>query len=88
MTPSARQPPPIPGTWPRVPPPAGSTLAHNSRHTWFVGNYVITYDVSTRVTSDMPVVAERAEYFDYVNTQGYHWQGGHDSIGVPNILGW
>jgi hypothetical protein len=64
------------------------TLAPNSRHTWFVGNYVITYDVSTRVTSDMPVVAERAEYFDYVNTQGYHWQGGHDSIGVPNILGW
>jgi len=64
------------------------TLAPNSRHTWFVGDTVITYDVSTRVTSDMPVVAERAEYFDYVNTQGYHWQGGHDSIGVPNILGW
>lgn len=34
-------------------------------------------DVSTLVTSEQPVVAERAMYFDY-----YGKSGGHDSIGV------
>jgi hypothetical protein len=33
--------------------------------------------VSTKVTADLPVVAERAMYFTYENKQG-----GHDSIGV------
>ena len=38
-------------------------------------------DVSTRVSSPWPVVAERAVYFDY---QGK--RGGHDSIGYPGPL--
>lgn len=38
-------------------------------------------EVSTKVTSTIPVVVERAMYFDY---QGK--QGGHDSIGVPEIF--
>jgi len=38
-------------------------------------------DVSTKVTSDKPVVAERAVYFDYFGKSG-----GHDSIGVPEIF--
>ncbi|MBN2027346.1 MAG: hypothetical protein JW854_11365, partial [Actinobacteria bacterium] len=35
-------------------------------------------DVSTRVTADKQVVAERAMYFDYQGTRA----GGHDSVGV------
>jgi hypothetical protein len=52
-----------------VPIPAGS------RSTFNVGNYVMTYDVSTRVTaSDGNVICERAMYWgDRI--------GGHDSIG-------
>ncbi len=34
-------------------------------------------EVSTKVTSTVPVVAERAVYFDYFGKPG-----GHDSIGV------
>jgi hypothetical protein len=37
-------------------------------------------DVSTRVTSDKPVVAERAMYFDY-----YGKNGGSDCIGIPFV---
>jgi hypothetical protein len=37
--------------------------------------------VSTRVTSDQPVVAERAVYFNY-----YGKTGGHDSVGVPELI--
>jgi hypothetical protein len=37
-------------------------------------------DVSTRVSSNEPVVAERAMYFDYQGTRA----GGHDSIGTTS----
>ena len=33
---------------------------------------------STEVTSNVPVIAERARYFDYSG----RWSGGHDAIGV------
>ncbi|MDI6874236.1 MAG: CAP domain-containing protein, partial [Actinomycetota bacterium] len=36
-------------------------------------------DVSTQVTSDLPIVAERAMYFSYAGRDG-----GHVSIGTPN----
>ena len=39
---------------------------------------LIDTDVSTKVTSDKPVVAERAEYFIYAGDR----PGGHDSIGT------
>jgi hypothetical protein len=38
-------------------------------------------EVSTKVTATMPVVSERAMYFDYFGKQG-----GHDSIGVPEVF--
>ncbi len=38
-------------------------------------------DVSTKVTATVPVVAERAVYFTYDGKQG-----GHDSIGVPEVF--
>ena len=60
------------------------TLAPNSRFSWNLGEFVTTYDVSTMVTSDKPVVAERAVYFTYSGAI----PGGHDSVGVPNMLGW
>jgi hypothetical protein len=44
---------------------AGPTLslAAKSRQSVNVGSYVSTYDVSTVVSSNVPVVAERAVYF-------------------------
>ena len=44
---------------------AGPTLdlAPASRQSISVGNYVNTYNVSTRVTSNQPVIAERAMYY-------------------------
>ena len=50
------------------------TLDPHSRCSWNVADHVISYDVSTRVESDMPVVAERAVYWN-------DRTGGHDSIG-------
>lgn len=49
-------------------------LAPNSRQSFNVGSYVTTYDVSTQVQSDNPVVVERAMYGG-----GRVW--GHDSVG-------
>jgi hypothetical protein len=37
--------------------------------------------VSTKVSSSQPVVAERAEYFNYNGKKG-----GHASIGVPEVF--
>jgi hypothetical protein len=50
-------------------------LDANSRESVFVADWVQTYDVSTRVTADFPVIAERAVYWE-------NRIGGHDSIGV------
>ena len=50
------------------------TLAPNSRFSWNVSSYVTSYNVSTQVESDIPVVAERAMYWG-------ERTGGHDSIG-------
>ncbi|MDY6793911.1 MAG: hypothetical protein SWK76_01320 [Actinomycetota bacterium] len=50
------------------------TLEPNSRYSWNVGEFVQSYNVSTRVESDKPVVAGRAMYWN-------DRKGGHDSIG-------
>jgi murein DD-endopeptidase MepM/ murein hydrolase activator NlpD len=50
-------------------------LAAQSRHTFNAGDYVTTYNVSTKVTSDKGVVCERAMYGN-----GRTWA--HDSIGA------
>jgi hypothetical protein len=46
-----------------------------TRRTYKVNDYVTTFDVSTRVEADRPVVAERAMY-------GNDWTWAHDSVGV------
>jgi len=59
--------------------PVSFNMAPKSRNSLHVDD-VPGYDsceVSTKVTSDKPVVAERAMYFDYNRLTG-----GHDSIGV------
>lgn len=47
----------------------------NSRKTFYVGNYVKSYDVSTMVSSTSDVICERAVYWGGM-------QGGHNSIGT------
>jgi hypothetical protein len=50
-------------------------LPPGTRFTWKANDYVDSYNVSTTVSSDQPVVAERSMYGD-----GRTWA--HDSIGV------
>ncbi len=56
-------------------PGPGATLAPGTRRTFKANDYVNSYDVSTRVESDQPVVAERAMY-------GNSRAWAHGSIGV------
>jgi len=57
------------------------TLKANSRTSLNVADTVPdTWSVSTKVTSDKPVIAERSVYW---NTPGVYRQAAHDSIGVP-----
>lgn len=64
--------------------PDGTTANHveevpgNSRFTLKVNDYQQFQEVSTRVVSDQPVIAERAMYFNYRNT----FTGGNDCMGV------
>lgn len=56
-----------------------ATLAPNTRQTFDVGATVHTWDVSTRIVSDRPVVAERAMY-------GSDRRWAHDSIGITGAV--
>ena len=49
-------------------------LEPNSRFSWNVSSYAVSYNVSTQVEAELPVVAERAMYWG-------DRTGGHDSIG-------
>jgi hypothetical protein len=51
-----------------------AVLPPHTRRTWKANDYVSSYDVSTTVTSDQPVVAERSMY-------GGNRTWAHDSIG-------
>ncbi len=55
------------------------TIAATSRSSYNVGSYLEDKDVSTKVTSDIGVIVERAMYWD---AGGVEWAGGHDSVGV------
>ncbi len=55
-----------------------AVLAPGTRATWEVNGYVTDWNVSTQVTSDKPVAAERAMY-------GNERTWAHDSIGVSDI---
>jgi hypothetical protein len=54
--------------------PQNFPIAGFSRHTFKVNDYVTDYNVSTMVTSDVPVISERAMY-------GNNRTWAHDSIG-------
>jgi SpoIID/LytB domain protein len=64
--------------------PDGTTTDHfeevagNARFTLKLNDYVQFQEVSTRVVSDLPVIAERATYFDYHGS----FSGGSGSTGV------
>ncbi len=62
--------------------PQRVTVAAHSRYTINV-NAVVgdNKDVSIRVLSDQPVIAERPMYFNY----GKGWPGGHDVMGKPTL---
>jgi hypothetical protein len=55
------------------------TVAPGSRSTIFVNKYMSGCGVSAKVASSVPVICERAMYFDF---QG-RWKGGTDSAGAP-----
>jgi len=52
-----------------------------SRKTYKVNDYVQNSDVSTKVESDIGIIAERSMYWD---SGGIEWVGGHTSSGVTN----
>jgi len=66
--------------------PDGTTTEHaeqvaaKSRFTLKVNDYLELQEVSTKVTSDLPVIAERAMYFNMSN----RFVGGSDSMGIPS----
>lgn len=51
-----------------------------SRSTVFVNKYMSGCSVSAKVTSDVPIISERAMYFNY----GGKWKGGTDSAGAQS----
>jgi len=57
-----------------------STIQPGSRESFEVSQTVETFEVSTLVTADQPVIAERAMYWNPVT--GVYRQAAHDSIGV------
>ena len=65
--------------------PDGSTVVENvyigptSRYTIHVNTIVPNESVSTIITSDLNIAAERAMYWD---NGGYRWIGGHIALGV------
>lgn len=62
--------------------PAGVTVKAHSRGTYNIKNWVAEgNDVSTRVFSDQPIVAERPMYFTY---QG-KWTGGTVNMGTTSL---
>ncbi|MBU1671143.1 MAG: IPT/TIG domain-containing protein [Actinobacteria bacterium] len=60
-------------------PPASFTVPAGSRLTVRVGDYLAGHDFSTRVTGTLPIVAERAMYWDPGTGTAFH-----DSIGTPS----
>ena len=58
------------------------SVPKRGRATWNVADFVGPgRDVSTKVTSDVPVIAERPMYFDYRGG----WTGGHTCLGATEL---
>ncbi len=68
--------------------PTGTySVPANSRAT-FKANDLLegkSYQTSLKLTSDVPVVAERPMYFEYQGTGSWGWTGGHDMMGTPTL---
>ncbi len=69
--------------------PALQTVPPYSRAS-FTANYLLggaTYETSLLLESDLPVVAERPMYFDYIGDPGApkHWTGGHCVMGAVGL---
>ena len=58
------------------------TVNGKSRYTvdvrLFIGD---NQDVSAKVTSSQPIIAERPMYFSYGMKSGLNWTGGHNVLG-------
>jgi len=50
----------------------------NSRYTMLVNDYAQFQEVSAKVSSDVPIIAERSMYFNYRSV----WNGGTDAVGA------
>ncbi len=58
------------------------SIPKRTRATYNVADLVgVGHDVSTKITSDQPVVAERPMYFNYQD----RWTGGHDTLGATEL---
>jgi hypothetical protein len=55
------------------------TVKPSSRYTVFINKFMPGCGVSAKVSSEEPVIAERALYFNY----GGSWSGGSDAVGAP-----
>ncbi len=68
--------------------PTGTyTVPAHSRAT-FKANDLLdgkSYQTSLKLSSDVPVVAERPMYFEYQGTGSWGWTGGHDVMGTPTL---
>jgi hypothetical protein len=64
----------------------GYLVPAHSRSTFKVNDVLGSYyQASLALTSDVPVVAERPMYFDYVGREGHHWTGGHCVMGATAL---
>lgn len=59
------------------------TVEPGSRSTAWINRYMSGCSVSAKVTSSVPIICERAVYFNF----GGRWQGGHNSAGAPAPAG-
>ena len=60
------------------------TVSANSRSSYHVNSYLPDKEVSTKITSDVGVIAERAMYW---TAGGVAMAGGHCSIGASSTCG-
>ncbi len=70
-----------------IEPEGDYTVPAHSRATFKANDLLggTAYQTSLKLTSDVPVVAERPMYFDYQGTGGWGWTGGHCVMGVPTL---
>ncbi len=64
----------------------GVFVAGHSRRTLRVNDlFTQPYQMSLKIESDTPVVAERPMYFDYLGCEGVHWEGGSCVMGARQL---